>query len=114
MLVRLLKSIVTGLLMVAVLLIPLVGAFTVGLLLVPLCMLGIAPVEEFCSNSRYVEFGFAWITLHSWHPFFFYWAWFSLVSFVGYTVFERSRQRPGIGGNSSAAPPKNRNGGGGA
>lgn len=114
MLVRLVKSIVAGFLMAAILLIPLVGAFTVGLLLVPLCMVDIPMVKQFCANSQYVEFGFAWITMHSWPPFVFYWAWFSLVSFVGYTVFGKSGQKPKVAGNSRAVSSKNQSGGGNA
>lgn len=80
----LIKSVGSGLLMALLLCIPFIGPFTVGLLLFPICLIPHPFIKQFCESSSYVHFGFAWITLHSPAPFFFYWAWFSVVALALY------------------------------
>jgi len=84
MIAILLKSILAGFLMTLILLIPFFGAFTVGLLLIPVCLVPNVTIQQFCKSSEYVEFGFAWVILHSAQPFFFYWAWYFIVAFALY------------------------------
>jgi hypothetical protein len=86
MLITLLKSIGAGFLMAVLLMLPFFGPFTVGLLLFPICLVPLPYVQQFCKSSEYVEFGFAWITIHSKAPFFFYWAWFSIVALALYKI----------------------------
>jgi len=86
MLITLLKSIWAGFLMAVLLMLPFFGPFTVGLLLFPICLVSLPEVQQFCKSSEYVEFGFAWITIHSKAPFFFYWAWFSIVALALYKI----------------------------
>jgi hypothetical protein len=82
--ITLLKAIAAGFLMTVLLMLPFVGAFTVGLLLTPICLVPHPFVQQFCRTSEYVDIGFAWITFHSNVPFFFYWAWYSIVALVLY------------------------------
>ena len=89
---RIVKALWNGLLMAVLLLSPIVGAFTVGLLLFPICVFRVPFLRQFCENSKYVEFGFAWITIRSWEPFLFYWAWYSVVAYVWFRVREKKRQ----------------------
>ena len=78
-----------GVVMVLILLVPFLGAFTVGLLIAPMCMLPLAALKPYCGNSEYVTFGFAWITIHSPSAYVVYWAEFAMVSFAWLVVRER-------------------------
>ncbi len=83
MLIRLaLKSAALGLLMAGLLLVPFLGPFTVGLLLIPLGLVPLEFVRQCCQTGGQVEIGFAWITLRTTWPFFIYWAYYSCVTFV--------------------------------
>lgn len=80
----LLKAIGSGFLMTLLLCIPLLGPFSVGLLLIPVCLIPHPFIRQFCESGEQVEVGFAWITLHSPTPFFFYWACFSVIALALY------------------------------
>jgi len=79
--------------MAVLLMLPFFGPFTVGLLLFPICVVPHPSVQQFCKSSEYVEFGFAWITIHSKAPFFFYWAWFAIVALAIYKIGDYRRHR---------------------
>ena len=91
MLIAILKSVTAGLLMAALLLVSLFGRFTVGLLLIPVCFIPHRVVQQFCSTSDQVDFGFAWITLHMKAPFFFYWGWFTFVVLALFLIARHRR-----------------------
>jgi hypothetical protein len=93
MLITLLKSVAAGLLMATLLLIPFLGPFTVGLLLIPVCFIPHDLVQQFCSTGDQVDFGFAWITLHTKAPFFFYWGWYTLLSFALFLFLQHKRRK---------------------
>ena len=77
-----LKSVVLGLLMAVLLLVPFLGPFTVGMLLIPLDLVPFDFVRQCCQTGDQVEVGFAWITLRSPKPFFVYWAYYACLAFV--------------------------------
>lgn len=86
MIKQLLIAMLLGGVAVLLLKVPFLGAFTVGLILAILCTLSGGLLDPYCRNSEYVEFGFAWITVHSSHVYFVYWALFSAVFFVALTL----------------------------
>lgn len=91
-----------GVVMVLILLVPFLGAFTVGLLTVPMCMLPLAALKPYCQNSEYVTFGFAWITIHSPSAYVVYWAEYAFLAFAWLVVRDR-RQPPALQRESSTA-----------
>lgn len=86
MITRLFFAMLLGAAAVLLLLVPFLGAFTVGLWLAILCALSGSLLDPYCRNSEYVEFGFAWITVHSSHVYLVYWALFSVIIFIGLTL----------------------------
>lgn len=56
---QLVKSVVLGLLMAGLLLVPFLGPFTVGLLIIPLSLVPLEFVRQCCQNGDQVEIGFA-------------------------------------------------------
>jgi hypothetical protein len=88
---RTLKSVALGLLMAGLLLVPILGPFTVGLLLIPLGLVPFQFVRQCCETGEKVEIGFGWITLHTLEPFFVYWAYFACVAFVYLSLRKPSR-----------------------
>ena len=59
--------------------VPFLGAFTVGLLGIPMCAL-VPP--EFCQTGEHVTVGFAWITVNTIKAAMVYWAYYSLLVLV--------------------------------
>jgi hypothetical protein len=57
--------------------IPFLGAFTVGLLSIPMCEL--VP-REFCQSGQHVSVGFAWITFNTVTAAIVYWAYYSVLA----------------------------------
>jgi hypothetical protein len=89
-----------GVVMVLILLVPFVGAFTVGLLLSLVCMLPVAALKPYCGMSEHVTVGFAWITIHTPSAYVVYWAIYSFLAFAWLTVRDiRTR----MNGDSSRA-----------
>jgi hypothetical protein len=62
-------------------LVPFVGAFTVGLILAIVCGVTSPALNLYCKSGEYVEVGFAWVTIHSSRVYFVYWLIFTTVSF---------------------------------
>jgi uncharacterized membrane protein len=92
MIKRLLVALLLGAAAVLALIVPFFGAFTVGLVLAIICALSGTLLAPYCRNSEYVEFGFAWITVHSSHVYFVYWALFSTIMFIGLTLVSFARR----------------------
>ena len=89
---RALKSVALGLLMTGLLLVPFLGPFTVGLLLIPLGLVPFEFVRQCCQTGDQVEIGYAWVTLHTPRPFFVYWAYYACLAFVCLSVTNRFRR----------------------
>jgi hypothetical protein len=79
--------------MAGLLLVPFLGPFTVGLLLIPLGLVPFEFVRHCCQTGDQVEIAFGWITLHTFWPFFVYWAYYAFVVFV-YLSLRRTKYRP--------------------
>jgi len=78
--------------MTGLLLVPFLGPFTVGLLLIPLGLLPLVFVRQCCQTGDQVEIGFGWITLHTPQPFFVYWAFYACLAFLYLSVRSRFRR----------------------
>ncbi len=77
---------IAGAVAVGLLAIPFLGAFTVGLILAIVCEIVEPSLSQYCKNSEYVEFGFAWITIHSNHVYFVYWLLFTGIFLAVFTL----------------------------
>jgi hypothetical protein len=89
------KSLVFGFFMAGLLLVPFLGPFTVGLLLIPLGLVPFEFVRRCCQTGDQVEIGFGWVRLHSFQPFFIYWAYYACVVFVYLSLRKFCRRSAG-------------------
>lgn len=78
---RFVKASLIGALAVGILMIPFLG-MVVGIPLAFVCMATGDLLKAYCESGKHVEIGFAWVTVHSTHAYFVYWAIFTTLIFL--------------------------------